>query len=81
MKLKIKEMYAFIATDDKGNEGVISHKAFVDGRFTHFLFVAADVARVESLKDMTRILIKPTLKPGTKITVARFSIREDIDKL
>lgn len=57
--LKITEMYAFVATDDHGDEGVMA--ACVDN--TWIPLVGADMARVNSLIPLADEISKNTNTP------------------
>lgn len=69
-KLRIDEMYAFVSQDDDG-EGIVGFKT-PDGWMP---MVAADMARVESLKPMAE-----KLAVGMRIALVRFSTREVIQQ-
>jgi len=72
-KLKITELYAYIAENEEG-EGVCG---FWDADMDVFLpMVGADVARVKSIRDKAKIISRET---GKKITLCRFSMREEIE--
>lgn len=67
----IDQMWAFIATDEDG-EGV---SAFMSNDIW-MPMVAADEARVDSLRDMAKQLAQQS---GQSITLAKFSVREDLE--
>jgi hypothetical protein len=69
--LRIDELYAFIASDADG-EGL---PAFQNGGMM-LPMVCADKARVDSLREMARQIVRET---GNKITLCRFSLREEIE--
>lgn len=73
-KLKIEKLYAFVADDAEG-EGVCG---FVgpDGRW--MAMVAADKARVESLKPIAQDIARQTGRP---IKLLCFSVREQIERI
>jgi len=60
--LKIKEMFAFVAKERKG-EGVMASEMVIDGRLMFVPLVGADIARVDSLRrkadEISRITGKP----------------------
>lgn len=57
MNLKIRELYAFISTDENGDEGIIG--AIMPGSGGTFMpFVGADLARVESLRSIADQIAK-----------------------
>ena len=68
---RIDEVFVFIASDKDG-EGV---PAFSDGNMMLPL-VCADKARVDSLRSMAKVIARKT---GNKITLCRFSVREEIE--
>jgi hypothetical protein len=74
-KLKIEKMFAFIAIDEEGNEGVT---AFQDKRGVWLPLVGADWARVNSLKEIAQEIAKAS---GQKITLVEFSVRKEIEVL
>lgn len=69
--LRIDELFAFIASDTDG-EGL---PAFRDGNVM-LPMVCADKARVDSLREIARLIAKTS---GNKITLCRFSVREEIE--
>jgi hypothetical protein len=69
--LRIDELFAFIASDANG-EGL---PAFQHGHLMMPL-VCADKARVDSLREKAREIAKAS---GNKITLVRFSLREEIE--
>lgn len=70
----ITELYAFIATEEPGEEGV---PAISSGPWMMPLF-GADQARVDSLRNHAQLIADST---GRVLTLARFSIREDIEQI
>lgn len=71
---KIKTIHAFIATEDDGTEGIIGMQT-PDGWMP---FVAADSDRLESLRPYAIEIAKAA---GTRVTIAEFSIRKDVEVL
>jgi hypothetical protein len=71
MGFKIETVHAYIATDEKGDEGIIG-QVFGD---TFMPFVAADEARIVSLYDHAEAIAKAT---GYPIILAKFTIRTDM---
>ena len=71
---RVTEMYAFLAVGDDGEEGVPSFYAC--GMMLPL--VAADAARVESLRAMARQVVA---KSGRPVTLARFTVREDVETI
>jgi hypothetical protein len=69
--LKIDELYAFIVSDETA-EGLPAFSA--NGMMIPM--VCADKARVDSLRGIAR---KMARESGRKITLARFSVRENIE--
>jgi hypothetical protein len=72
MSFKITTIHAFIATDDDDEEGVIGE--LMGDQWLPF--VCADETRVADLRPRAE-LIAATL--GVKVTLARFSVREDVE--
>lgn len=68
---KISEIFAFIATDDEGTEGVISMTTPLLGTVP---LLGADPARIESLRPVAEETARTT---GVPIVLARFRSRED----
>lgn len=71
--LKINTIFAFIATDPDGNEGVA---AFQDDSGVWFPMVGADMERANSLKKMAQQLARTT---GCSIKLCQFITREEIE--
>jgi hypothetical protein len=72
-QLRIDQLFAFICLDDDGTEGVPA--THLGGGLVVPL-MGADVARIDSLRDI--VLTDPLLR-GKRITLARFSQREDLE--
>lgn len=70
----ITELYAFITTEEPGEEGV---PAIQLGTMMYPLF-GADTTRMEDLRRMAQGLSNAT---GMKMTLAKFSVREDLDTI
>jgi len=69
-------MFAFIAKDKNGDEGI---PAWLDTKSgSWFPLVGADWARVDSLKALAKELTKGT---DTKITLVEFSVRKDLETI
>lgn len=71
---KITEIFAFIATEADGREGVVA--AMLGGMMVPL--VGADQARVKSLLPLARQIAQAT---GRQVQLARFSVREDLEVL
>lgn len=69
MSRVIDQMYAFIAVDDDGDEGIIARESGL----MLLPLVGADMARVNSLKNF---VLTDQDCAGRKITLVRFSQRE-----
>ncbi len=69
----VEEIYIFIAAEDDG-EGVC---AFSKGTMM-FPMVAADIARVDSMRAMARHIANES---GRTITLAKFSERENLETI
>lgn len=70
--LRIDELFAFIAADTDG-EGL---PAFMAPSGMMLPMVCADKARVDSLREIAK---KMARESGNKITLCRFSVREEIE--
>lgn len=69
-QLKILSVFAFIATDSDGSEGVVS----VQLGNVHMPLMGADLAMVANLRPIARRIAQTT---GVPITLAHFSVRTD----
>ncbi len=72
-QLRIDQMYAFIVLDDDGTEGI---PAIRGPNGMVLPLVGADMARIDSLREIVRR--DPMLK-GKRITLAKFSVRENME--
>lgn len=70
-QVHIDTMYAYIVMDDDDTEGI---PAFMNGN-TAMPMVGADQARIESLDPIAQQL---ATELGKKVTLVRFSVREEI---
>lgn len=70
--LRIDEMFVFIASDSDG-EGI---PAFSTPSGLMMPLVCADKARVDSLRERAKQMAKQS---GNRITLVRFSVREDLE--
>ena len=75
MPFHIDEIFAFLATEADGEEGVIGWHIPNHGWMP---LVAADVKRVESLRPIAQEVANAT---GRRITLARFHLRQDVETL
>lgn len=75
LNLKINEMYAFIATEADGQEGIC---AFQTEPGMWMPMVGADLARMESLRPMAEKIAKAT---GKQIEVIKFTNREHLEMI
>lgn len=73
-KLRINEMYAFVAVDDDGTEGVCAFP--LDGVWMPM--VGADSARVEALRPMAQQMATGL---GKNVEIVRFTLRESIETI
>lgn len=71
--LIITELFAFIATEEQG-EGL----AAVQLRSMMMPLIGADPDRVASLRQMAQKVVDET---GLPLTLARFSVREDLETI
>lgn len=69
---RIDEMYAFVAVHDDQDEGVMGMPT-AQGWLP---MVGADMARMESLKDLAKVLAQ---RSGKRIRLLRFSVREELE--
>ena len=74
--LKIDQLFAFIAVDDEGNEGVCGC-TLPDGTLT--AMVGADMKRIESLMPIAKELAKRC--PDKTIRLCVFKNREEIKQI
>ena len=75
MPLKIEKMFAFVATDDEGNEGVCG---FNVGGAGWMPMVGADMAMVEKLRPMA---LATAEKSGQRIKLVLFTNREEVEEI
>ena len=73
-QLRIDTVHAFIVLDHDGTEGIPAIN--VDG--TMMPLVAADAARVESLRPIAQLMADAQ---GVTIRLVRFSVREEVEEL
>jgi len=71
--MKITTIKAYISIDDNGDEGICGFMK-PDGQWLPM--VCADDARVDSLRPLAEKIAKAS---GKLITLARFSVREDME--
>jgi len=71
MKEIIDEIFAFVATEEDGSEGVIA--SAMNGQW--FPFVGADMARVKSLYPLAKMVEKETGRP---FKILHFTSKKDI---
>ena len=71
-KLYIGEIFVFVCKDDKGDEGVPAFQAPLG----MMPLIAADRARLSDLKPIAKML---TIAAGRKITLCRFTGREELE--
>lgn len=69
---KISEIFAFISTDNDGNEGVCGYST----KAGMLPMIGADMARIETLRPMAKALAGMTKK---KIQLIKFKVREDLE--
>jgi hypothetical protein len=70
----IHELYAFLASDGQ-SEGLTA-ALFTDG--IRMPLVAADQARVDSLREVAQMIANES---GQTVTLCRFSVREDLEQI
>jgi hypothetical protein len=72
MGLKISSVYLFLAVDPNGDESV---PAFSEGD-VFMPLMGTDPARVDELREIAKQMSRES---GIKITLCRFSVREDLE--
>lgn len=72
---KITTIHAFICTEPDGTEGVASMQTAAG----LVPLIAADEARLDSLRPIAEALVEGL--PDTKVTLARFSVRSDLETI
>ncbi len=76
MAYVIKEVWAYIATDENDVEGICG---FMDVHTKQWLpMVCADQARIDSLRPMAEHIAKQS---GLPIKLVRFSVRSDVEEI
>lgn len=73
MPFHIEEVFAFVATEADGEEGVV---AWQIQNYGWMPLIAADAKRIESLRPIAQEVASAT---GRRITLARFHLRQDIE--
>lgn len=76
--LRIEAMYAFISTDDEGNEGLCGIQT-LDGMMMPL--IAADPERVESLRSVAKRLAAQRGVTGKEIKLVKFATREELETI
>lgn len=69
---KIEKVFAWIATEPDGGEGVIGHEIMLDGRLMFAPLVGADRARIESYRPHARNV---AAQSGLPVRMVEFSVR------
>lgn len=73
----VEEMYAFLAVDEEDQtEGICS--MYMGPQQGHMPLIGADLARVESLREMAEFIGK---EAGLEIRLVRYSTRTDVQTL
>jgi hypothetical protein len=72
MSFKIDALWAFLAVDDDGDEGIVAWNS----RGTWFPAIGSDEARVRSMRPMVETVIGMT---GKKVRLVKFRAREDLE--
>lgn len=75
MSFKVETLWAFISAGDDGEEGLIGATT---GSGTFVPFIAADRARLESLRPMAMQIAQ---QHAATILLVRFDLRTDVQKL
>lgn len=71
-QLRIDQMYAFVATDKDGTEGIVG-AATANGWMP---LVGADMERVDQLRPLVKEIAKAT---NVTVRLLRFSVREELE--
>jgi len=71
---KIEKIYAYVATEAPGDEGILA--MFLPGTHTWFPLVGADMERINSLKPYAEKVARQTNK---RVVLAEFSVRKDLE--
>lgn len=79
MPQKITELYAWIATETDGSEGLPAVVVNLGGSPIFTPLVGADQARITSLEEQARKVHGS--KPGLKMRLVRFTVIEEIREL
>lgn len=69
---KIERLYAWIATEADGGEGVAAHTVVIDGQTVLAPLIGADKARIESLRPYATIAAHES---GCAMRLVEFSTR------
>ena len=78
MPQKITELFAWVATEPDGSEGVCAHEVVIDGRRMIAPLVGADRARIQSYRGFADTIAETTGRP---IRLMRFSNAETLERL
>ncbi len=73
---KIERLYAWIATEPDGGEGVVAHEVTVDNRQMLAPLIGADRARIESFREHARAIGRRSNYP---IRLVEYSVRTILD--
>lgn len=74
----ITELYAFIATEAPGEEGITATQMGQGGQTVFMPLIGADATRVAALRERAQMVADAS---GLTITLARFTVREDVEQL
>jgi hypothetical protein len=72
----IQRLYAWIATEEDGGEGVVTHEVVIDWRTMIAPLVGADRARIESFRPLARNVARISGRP---VRLIEFSSREVLE--
>lgn len=77
-KLRVNEIFAFLTTDEDGDEGVAARILAGVGALP---FIAADRERIDSLRPMVADMIQALGPKVGKVTLCRFWNRQDLEEI
>lgn len=75
----IGKLFAFISTDEQGNEGVCAFFDRYSG--TMLPMIGADMDRVESLRPLAQQLAQEYAKTKRKISLVVFETRREVEEI
>lgn len=76
--MKIDAVWVFISQDEDGNEGIVATSVPIKNGTMMLPLVAADEARLQDLKKISKEIERKTKK---KIKLIKFTTREDLENI